>query len=57
MGGWCLQTDEGKKVDLYGAIPKELEDKRVQVRGRSVDVGIGMGEAALRVEHITILND
>ena len=56
-GGWVLEADDGKRYQLAGNVPKELDGRRVEVRGKSVEsFGFLMtGDPTLEVERITAL--
>ena len=53
-GAWRLVLGDGSTLGLYGAVPAELNEKRVVVRGQVLDgVGIGMvGGALVQVESV-----
>lgn len=53
-GAWVLKTDDGKKIALYGDIPKDLAGKRVDVEGSSGVMGISMvGSDAVKVTKVS----
>ena len=56
-GGWVLEADDGKRYQLSGEVPKELDGRRVEVRGKPVEsFGFLMAaDATLEVERITAL--
>jgi len=56
-GGWVLEADDGKRYQLAGDVPKGLDGRRVEVRGKSVEsFGFLMtGDPTLEVERITAL--
>ena len=56
-GGWILEADDGKRYQLAGDVPKGLDGRRVEVRGKAVEShGFLMtGDPTLEVEKITAL--
>ena len=35
-GGWALETDDGRKIELQGSIPGGLAGQRVKVTGSKI---------------------
>ena len=56
-GGWILEADDGKRYQLAGDVPKELANRRVEVRGKPASsYGFVMtDDPTLEVEKITPL--
>ncbi len=58
VGAWVLVTDSGVKHSLYGEIPDEMRDKRVEVDGRAEQVmGASMvgGGAPILVSRVRVV--
>ncbi|MBT3222739.1 MAG: hypothetical protein HN348_26995 [Proteobacteria bacterium] len=54
-GQWVLETDDGRKMPLYGDVPDNLAGKRVRVTGDEVQaMGFAMtgGSAGIEVHKI-----
>lgn len=45
MGGYVLQSNDGKSYSLHGEIPKSLIGKKVEVTGHSAMSMMMLGEA------------
>lgn len=52
-GVWTLRTDDGRTLQLQGAIPEGLEGERVEVKGREVEAfGFGMAGPTVDVQKV-----
>jgi hypothetical protein len=52
-GGWRLRLPDGRKHDLHGPVPPELEGKEVVVQGElGQSVGFLMGGSPIRITEI-----
>ena len=53
-GGWALETSDGRRFELAGKVPADLEGEEVRVEGRTVEAAgfLMTGDPTLDVKRV-----